>query len=296
MLDPAVFDAQRAHAELVAFLDVGLRESGTAGAERAAHYLLNRLESLGVEAGMDVFTNATPRGPTVFRNVIARVRGSGDALIILGSHYDTKSGMPLGFEGANDSGSSTAVLLELARVLASISVPAEILFAFFDGEECMEYYGPNDGLHGSRRLAQQLVENGQIHRVKAVIILDMIGDCDLTVTIPRNSTPELVSLAFDAAREESVRSRFSLFRSSIGDDHEPFLNLGLPAIDLIDFEFGSAPKLNDYWHTGADRRENVCAESLGVIGRVTLRMVNRLLGPPVSPPHPSAPTPRSPTR
>jgi glutaminyl-peptide cyclotransferase len=284
--DPAMFDANRAYTQLVALVELGLRDSGTPGAERAAHHIRDQLVALGIETEVDVFTNTTPRGQTVFRNVIGRIPGRGEGLIIIGSHFDTKSGMPAGFQGANDSGSSTAVLLELARVIAaSPPAPPTIWTAFFDGEECMAHYGPNDGLHGSRRLAQSLASAGQAPTVRGVIILDMIGDCDLSVTIPRNGSPELISLAFEAAREEGVRHLFSLFRNEIGDDHEPFLRLGMPAVDMIDFNYGSRPGLNDYWHTGKDRLEHVCADSLGIVGRVTLRMLNRLAS--AAPPAPT---------
>ncbi len=278
-LAPAIeaFDADAAYRHLVALTDMGLRDSGTPGAQQAAEYLRDQLIALGLDVAFDVFTNTTPRGPTVFRNVIGRTTNRAESIVILGSHYDTKSGMPAGFQGANDSGSSTAVLLELARVLADRTPTFfELWFAFFDGEESMVRYGPNDGFHGSIRLAQYLADTGKSKSVKAVIVLDMVGDCDLTITIPRNSTPWLVQTAFDAARDEGVREKFSYFRNEIGDDHEPFLNLGMPAVDLIDFHFGSRPGLNDYWHTAEDRIERVCAESLGIMGRVTLRMLNRL--------------------
>lgn len=274
---PNAFNADRAYAQLAALVGLGLRDSGTAGAEQAARYIHNELAALGMDVELDVFTNMTPRGPTVFRNIIGRIPGNGENLVILGSHYDTKSDMPEGFQGANDSGSSTAVLLELARVIASSPAPSTaIWFAFFDGEECVAHYGPNDGFHGSRRLARQLVASGQARAVRGVIILDMVGDCDLSITIPRNGTPELISLAFEAAKEEGVRHLFSLFRNEIGDDHEPFLEAGIPAVDLIDFNYGSRPGLNDYWHTEKDTLDHVCAKSLGIVGRVTLRMLNHL--------------------
>ena len=276
--DPSAFDQQRAYDELVRFLALGLRDSGTPGAERAASYLADRLKADGIETHVDEFDDPTPRGPVTFRNVIGRLPGQGAGLIIIGSHYDTKAGMPEGFEGANDSGSSTAVLLELARIMAKgPAVAPEIWFAFFDGEECMIRYSANDGLHGSRRMAGEIVKRNRASEVLAVIILDMIGDSDLTITIPRNTTSWLVTSAFDAARDENARALFSLYPFEILDDHVPFLQAGMPVLNLIDFHYGSEPGRNDHWHSAGDTLDKISAESLGLVGRVTIRVVNRII-------------------
>ncbi len=276
-LDPAAFSGERAYAELERFLALGPRDAATPGAAAAANYLFERLRALGLSrVETDAFADECPRGEALFRNVIGRIPGEGEGLVILGSHYDTKSGIP-DFQGANDSGSSTAALIELAGVLArGPKLPFETWVVFFDGEECMERYGPNDGLHGSRRMANALVQNGRAKSVKAMILLDMIGDRDLTVTIPRNTTPELASLVFQAAHAEGVRHMFSLYPYQIGDDHEPFLQAGMPAVNLIDFQYGSAPGRNDYWHTPGDAIDKISAESLDIVGRVVIRVLNKL--------------------
>lgn len=215
----------------------------------------------------------TPVGELMFRNVRGRIPGTGDRVVLLGSHYDTKTGIE-GFVGANDSGSSTGLLLELARVLqANGPQPLGIQFAFFDGEESRLRYGPNDGFHGSRHWAEAMEADGSLSNLAAMILLDMVGDRDLTITIPRNGTPWLTSLAFDAARTEGARQRFQLYPYTVGDDHEEFFARGVPAIDLIDFQFGSAPGKNDYWHTAQDTLDKLSAESLGLVGRVAARMV-----------------------
>jgi len=256
---------------------VGRRDAGTEGAARAARHLYQRLQELGIDAEIDEFTDDTPIGPLPFRNVIGRLPGRGKGLIVLGTHFDTKSGMDEGFQGANDSGSSTGLLIELARVLAAGPVLGpEIQFAFFDGEECLFEYGPIDGLHGSRKMVADLVRSGRHNDLLAVIVLDMIGDRDLNVQLPRNTTPSLVQLAFQAAREEGVREYFHWFGGKILDDHEPFLREGLPALLMIDFEFGSAPGLNDYWHTPEDTLDKLSVKSLDIVGRVALRLVRRL--------------------
>ena len=204
----------------------------------------------------------------------------------MGSHYDTKSGISEEFQGANDSGSSTGLLLELARVLKEQAGPSyagpEIRFVFFDGEEAMVRYGPLDGFHGSRHYAQQLDQDGISEKVLAVIVLDMVGDAELTVTMPRNCTRSLVASVFRAAHQEQVRSQFSLHPFGIGDDHEPFLELGMPAVNIIDFRYGSRRGLNDYWHTEEDRMDRISATSLGIVGRVAVRVVNDVMTNPAA--------------
>lgn len=267
----------RALEEVRSFVAQGPRDSGTPGAAKAAAYLRDRLLGMGLAPEIDEFTEVTPLGPLVFRNVHATVDGGGAGLIVLGSHYDTKRGMPAGFEGANDSGSSTGLLIELGRALIAGGWRGpDVLLAFLDGEECIARYGAGDGLHGSRRLARALKTQGRAPSVRAVIILDMIGDKDLTITLPRNCTSTLLSAVFEAAREEGVRSQFALAKGGVIDDHVPFLEQGMPALDIIDFEFGSAPGRNDYWHTAEDTMDKVSAESLETVGRVVVRLLERI--------------------
>lgn len=271
---PPAISGAAALEEVRAFLAVGPRDAGTPGAERAANVLADRLRALGVEAAIQEFREPSPLGPeTVFRNVLGRIPGRTDRIVLLGSHYDTKAGIP-DFVGANDSGSSTGLLLELARAFAAAGTPElEIRFAFFDGEESRIEYGPTDGFHGSRHLARTMAADGSLSNVVAMILLDMVGDRDLTLTIPRNCTPWLVSAAFAAARAEGVRERFQLYPYNVGDDHVAFFERGVPAINFIDFEFGSAPGRNDYWHTPADTLDKLSAESLDLVGRVVARLV-----------------------
>ena len=280
-LNPAMFDGVKALDEVRSLVELGPRDSATPGAEVAAQHLRDRLKMCGVEASLDEFKEQSPKGETTFRNVVGRLPGKGTGLVILASHYDTKSGIGETFQGANDSGSSSGALLELARVMAQgDKLPFEVMFVLFDGEECMEHYGPFDGLHGSRYLAKKLVDEGRAADVRAMILLDMIGDRDLSVTIPRNSTPALITMVFDAARKDGTREKFSLSPLQIGDDHDPFFSVGIPAIDLIDFNYGSAPGRNDYWHTGEDSLDKISAESLGTVGRVVIRVVNQLADEP----------------
>ena len=282
-LAPRVLDADNALSEARALVALGSRDAGTPGARACAGHLLIRLQTMGVQASLDTFTDETPADKTTFWNVMGVIPAAGHRAaqapwIFLGSHFDTKSGLGAGFEGANDSASSSGLLLELVRVLqAAGPLPVNIGIAFFDGEECRHSYTARDGLHGSRHAARALCLNRRMDQVRAVIILDMIGDRNLTVTIPRNCTPDLATRVFRAAAAEKVRNKFSLMAGALLDDHQPFLEAGMPSVVLIDFEYGSAPGRNDYWHTPQDTLDKLSAKSLGIVGRVVIRMLNDLM-------------------
>ncbi len=275
--DSSPFDGARAFSETEALVQISPRDAGTGSGRIAAIHLETRLKALGYKTVVDTFSEETPAGKMFFNNVLGRLPGNTDRLIILASHFDTKAGISDDFQGANDSGSSSGVLLELARVLSERApFETEFLVAFFDGEECRTKYGPTDGLHGSRRLAQQILAGGGADLVEAMILLDMVGDKDLNITVPRNSSQKLVKELFFAAHEVGVRPVFSLGPGSMLDDHVPFLLAGMPAIDVIDFEYGSAPGLNDYWHTEEDTLDKLSAESMQTVGDTILRMVENL--------------------
>lgn len=279
-IDTKLVSGERALDEVSSFVAIGPRVSGTEGAKRAVEYLQERLKGIGLSCGVDEFSEPAGGEELTFRNVTAEIKGAGRGLVVLVSHYDTKPGISDDFSGANDSGSSTGLLIELARVLKQGSgLPYGVLFAFLDGEECRNYYSKEDGLHGSRRLASRLVKQGRARDVRAVIVLDMIGDRDLTVTLPRNCSPELLGMVFDVAREQGVRGNFSLAQGAVLDDHVPFLEAGMPAVDIIDFRFGPPGGGNEYWHTKEDTIDKLSADSLVLVGQVVVGMLNKLADP-----------------
>ena len=251
------------------------RDAMTPGAERAAKWLQAQLAAQGITAELDRFTSDTPEGSRGFVNVTAFLPGTKtNQTIVLLSHFDTKSGISEDFQGANDSGSSTGLLLELARVIKANGFQHNILCAFTDGEECHVQYGVNDGLHGSRHLADKLKRAKT--DVKAVILTDMIGDRDLNIMVPHNGTGWLRALALKAADATGDRAFIALYDGGILDDHQPFLDAGFPAVNLIDFRFGSTPGANDYWHTPKDSLDKICPESLTITGRIVTEMLNLL--------------------
>lgn len=257
------------------FVKISPRDSGTAGAAYAAQWIARELRGIGLKPVADTWTENTSAGSVQFSNIYADIPGTGDSIVVIGSHFDTKSGIGPGFQGANDGGSSTAVVLELAKVLSSgPQLTNTIRFAFFDGEECAQSYRPNDGLHGSRRMAEQLAAVYSREKA-AVIVLDMIGDKDLKIIIPRNVTPWLATVAMNASDNSGYR-KIRIAKESILDDHWPFVENGLQAIDLIDFEYGSQPGRHDYWHTEHDTIDKLSAQSLMYSGAIALDMVLQL--------------------
>jgi glutaminyl-peptide cyclotransferase len=276
-----VFSAENgtnALARAAALLDAApSRDAGSPGAMAAAGWIAGQLREMGIRCAIDVFRDAAPGGETTFRNVVAEIPSPTTNLppVLLLSHFDTKSGIP-GFTGANDGASSTALLLEIASVAAAggdLGFPLQL--AFLDGEECRVEYGPQDGLHGSRRLAALARKSGVDYR--AVVVLDMVGDRDLDAMIPANGDPGLARLLLAAANECGLGEYVRPGEFAILDDHQPFLDAGYPAIDLIDFHYGSQPGLNDYWHTDEDTLDKLSATSFEIVGRVVFAFL-RLLG------------------
>jgi glutaminyl-peptide cyclotransferase len=254
---------------------LGPRDALTPGAEAAAKWIAAELSAIGLVSDTDTFDDPAPDGSSrLFRNVTATVPGTGKGHVLLLSHYDTKSGISDHFIGANDGGSSTGLLLELAAYFARNPPVPSVTFAFLDGEECRRAYSDTDGLHGSRHLARKMRKAGQ--GADAVILLDMVGDRDLRLTLPRNGAPHLKTALLDASAAQGLRSRVGLLSYDMVDDHQPFLDAGFPAIDIIDFEYGSAPGLRNYWHTDADTVDKLSAESLRITAAILIQLISDL--------------------
>ena len=262
----------RAYEHVAKLVGYGPRPTGSEALVRAATYIVTQLQDYGLTAEEQVFMAPTPYGPKQFRNVIARTRGQqggSNQVIIIGSHYDTKLFTNLTFVGANDGGSSTGTLLEIARVAAD---QPNLWFVFFDGEEAMVQYTDEDGLWGSKFFVEDLKGKDAVKQIKAMILLDMVGDKNLNVIVAGTLTQQV----FDAARAAGFRDYFTYGANAILDDHVPFMRAGIPAVDLIDFEFGSGPGLNDYWHTEKDTLDKLSPHSMEIVGQTTLRLIELL--------------------
>lgn len=247
-------------------VDIGPRPSASEAIVRARAYIEEQLESCGWKVTEQAFTENTPRGQVRFVNLIARfgTSGNGSDLFLLCSHYDTKIFDTFRFVGANDGGSSTGLLLELARVLAQQPRLAEkVELVFFDGEEAFENFSGTDGIYGSRHFARELEKSGATKSFRGGILFDMVGDRSLDITLPPNSPTKIARDIFASAEALKVRNNFTYFDQDITDDHTPLNAIGIPVLDMIDFHY--AP-----WHTADDTMDKLSPESLQVVGSVAL--------------------------
>lgn len=266
----AEFSGDKALAHVQALVDLGPRPPGSDAIVRARAYIEEQLESSGWKVIEQSFTDQTPHGEMKFVNLVARFGGSSKPVFLLCSHYDTKVFEGFQFVGANDGGSSTGLLLELARVLAlQPDVANKVELVFFDGEEAVENFSDTDGIYGSRHFAHELVNDGSAKSFRGGMLFDMVGDKELDITLPPNSPGMITAGIFAAADALKVRDHFTYFDQSITDDHSPLNAAGIPVIDLIDFHYPP-------WHTAGDTMDKLSPGSLQVVGSVAAYYLSQL--------------------
>jgi glutaminyl-peptide cyclotransferase len=279
------FDGERALAHVKAQVELGPRPAGSQASDKTGAYIKRELESYGLKTTLDTFTPNTPRGKVKMKNIIAELPGETSDIIIIASHYDTKYFREFTFVGANDGGSSTGALLEIARVMAADSAagrPKRRLtyqFVFFDGEEAFcrdwgECLNGLDNTYGSRHMVERLKKERRLDSIKAMILLDMVGDKDLNIPREESSTRWIVDAIWATARELGYERHFPNENHSLTDDHIPFLEAGVDAVDLIDFDYGVEE--NSYWHTEEDTLNKISARSLQIVGEVVLQSLPRI--------------------
>jgi Zn-dependent M28 family amino/carboxypeptidase len=259
------FSGDKAFAHVQRLVDFGPRPSGSEAIEKSRHYIEEQLHHFGWQVTRQAFSDNTPRGKVQFVNLIAQLPGKANTapLFLLCSHYDTKMFDTIQFVGANDGGSSTGLLLELARVIAQHpNLAAKIELVFFDGEEAYDHFSETDGLYGSRCFAKQL-QGARAKQFHGGILFDMVGDRSLDVTLPADSPPEMARDIFAAAEALKLRNHFTYLDREMIDDHSPLNAIGIPAIDVIDFDY-------PWWHTAGDTIDKISAQSLQIVGSVAL--------------------------
>ena len=257
------FSGEKALAHVQRLVDLGPRPPGSGAIEKSRDYIENQLRLSGWQVTRQAFTDETPRGKVQFVNLIARFPGqrSTTPSFLLCSHYDTKTFDTIRFVGANDGGSSTGLLLELSRVLGRHpNLAAKIELVFFDGEEAYEHFSEHDGLYGSRYFARQLGASGT-KQFRGGTLFDMVGKRSLKITLPADSPAEMARDVFASADALKVRSYFTYLDREMIDDHTPLNAIGIPTIDVIDFDF-------PWWHTAEDTMDKISAQSLRIVGSV----------------------------
>jgi len=276
---PVEFDGARAFRDLDALVRIGPRPAGSSGAEQARALIRERLRQAGWLVEAQTFRAGPPGEKSVAMvNLLSR-RTAASAPILLITHYDTKNLADQTFVGANDGASGVAVLLELARATAGDQPPLPLELAFVDGEEAFGHsIDAEDGLFGSKALAQRMADEGKLPGLRAVILVDMVGDKDLNLALDYGSSAALRARFDAAATKLGIPPLIdALQATSVIDDHTPFQERGVrEVLALIDFEYGARAMPGPLWHTSGDNLDAVSADSLGRFGRVLVEMLRGL--------------------
>ena len=262
---PATFNGERAMDHVKKQIEFGPRPPGSSQLEKTRTYIVNQLKSYGLNVSLDQFTAATPQGEKKMTNVVAELPGETKDLILIASHYDTKYFKDMLFVGANDPAASVGALLEIGRVLGTMKEKPRLTYrlVFFDGEEAFIEWSGTDHTYGSRYYVEQARSAGTLKGVRAMILVDMIGDRDLALRREARSTRWLTDALWASAKRLGYGEHFLDEAETIEDDHVNFLSAGVPAVDLIDLQYRA-------WHTADDTLDQVSARSLQVVGDVIL--------------------------
>jgi glutaminyl-peptide cyclotransferase len=271
--ETAGFSGGRAYEDLRRLVAFGPRPAGSKALAETRQWIVRQLGQEGVRVEEDAFLASTPVGNLPMTNLIAKFPGTRPQVVVVAGHYDTKRFDDFPFVGANDGGSSAAFLMELARCLAHRKRTLTYWLVFFDGEEAVERWSAADSLYGSRHLVQKLSASGELSHLEALLLVDMIGDARLAIKREYNSTPWLTDMVFETARRLGYGKYFLESQIAVEDDHVPFVNAGVAAVDLIDLDYGPN---NRYWHTAQDTLEHCSPLSLTIVGRVVAATLDEL--------------------
>jgi len=201
---------------------------------------------------------------------VVKIPGERQGIILLATHYDTKR--LDNFVGADDGGSSTGLMLEMARRMCQQRPRYSIWIAFFDGEEAVrpEWKDP-DNRYGSRQMAAKMAASGDLKKVRAMILADIIGGKALGIRKEQYSTKELEDLIWATAKRLGYGQIFLDQVTPVDDDHLSFLQRNVPSADVIDLVNSAG-----YWHTPQDTLDKISARSLGIVGHVIQESVKEL--------------------
>src|SRR5438477_7651862 len=255
------FSEQRAGVDLQTLVNFGPRPAGSDAIVKTRNYILAELSKAGLKPQLDEFDARTPRGFRHMVNIRALRPGAKPTLIALTGHYDTKLFDNIRFVGASDGGSSAAWLLEFARATADLKLQNTLEFIFCDGEEAVVEWTDDDSVYGSRHDVDRRVRNRSLIDLKAMILVDMIGDKNLNIKKEAQSTGWLKDIIWNKAQSMGYGKEFPKDQIDVSDDHIPYLKANIPSVDLIDFDYPC-------WHMACDTMDQVSAHSLKIVGDV----------------------------
>jgi glutaminyl-peptide cyclotransferase len=283
-ISQAHFDGAKAYEYAREFVAIGPRWPTSPGHAKAEAFLRDHFQRDHDQLEEDTFTADTPIGSVPLCNFIVRFPGTKPGIIVLGTHYETNYPLRnINFVGANDGGSTTGLLMAIADRLREEAAHApgkklegySVWLVFFDGEEAIQSWSRSDSTYGSRHLAARWGRDGTLNEIKAFLLADMIGDKDLDIQRESNSTGWLVSLVAEAAKKFGYQRNFFQQSMPVEDDHLPFVERGVPSIDIIDLDYGPN---NSYHHTAQDTMDKISAHSLTIDGDVfmeAIRLINQ---------------------
>jgi glutaminyl-peptide cyclotransferase len=274
--ETSVFRGSAALADTRRAVSFGERPSGSDAIGHLRDWIVSQLKPLGGQLSLDSFTAQTPIGPVPMANIVLKFPGTSGKAVVVTGHYDTKRIPMVHFVGANDAGSSTGFLIEFARAISTMKHPDDIYIVFFDGEEAVRLewiVGSPDSRYGSRHLLAKWGAEGTLPRIKALINIDMVGDRDLDIANDENSSQSLRTSVWQIAANVGYGKFFRHDAGGIDDDHKPFVDAGVNAIDIIDLDYGPN---GSYWHTANDTMDKLSAHSFQVVGDVVLELVKQL--------------------
>lgn len=268
------FDGQRAYQQVAKQLSFGPRPAGSPAIVKLQEYLESELKSYGCAVETDSFSADTPAGRLPMKNILVKIPGQKPGILLLGTHYDTKR-IP-DFVGADDAGSSTAVMLEIVRLLCAQKEPGKyaVWIAFFDAEEAVNFeWQDPDNRYGSRQMAAQLAVSGDLPKIKAFILADIVGGKNPHFKRDGESTKWLKDLVWDVAERLGYGKIFVKETTDFGgDDHYSFTARKVPSVDIMDLDFNDVP----YWHKTDDTLDKISARTLGIVGHTILASIAEL--------------------
>jgi len=273
------FDGARAYQYAREFAAIGPRWPTGPGHIKAEEFIRAHFLHAHDQLEEDSFTADTPIGSVPLCNFIVRFPGTKPGAIVLGTHYETNYPLrTINYVGANDGASTTGLLMAIADRLRDEEAHApgkkldgySVWLVFFDGEEAIQSWSRSDSTYGSRHLAAKWDRDGTLRHIKAFLLADMIGDKDLDIQRETHSTAWLVDLVTQAAKKFGDQRYFFQQSMDIEDDHLPFVERGVPSIDIIDLDYGPN---NSYHHTAQDTMDKISARSLTIDGDVFMESI-----------------------